>query len=362
MRKALLTGMFTLLVVAGCLDRNEKTEENEPADQAVIKNQQVNTLAEQLEEPWEIVEAGESIYISERSGAIVEVTDKKQHRKPVELDAPLADEPESGLLGLAFPKNFEEEGRAYTYYSYQTEQGVFQRISEIKEMDDHWLETKTIVDKIPGGRVHHGGRLEIGPDDKLYATVGDATNESAAQDRNSLSGSILRINQDGSIPEDNPFSGSFIYSWGHRNHQGLAWDEQGNLYATEHGSQAHDEINLIESGSNYGWPEIEGGEQAENMESPILHSSDDTWAPSGMDFYQGNFIFASLRGESVRSFNPDNKNQQVLVEGYGRIRDVLAGGDGIYFITNNTDGRGNPGKQDDRLLYISLENESVTAN
>ncbi|WP_053217438.1 PQQ-dependent sugar dehydrogenase [Virgibacillus senegalensis] len=362
MKKATLTGVvfFLVAVTAACSDsarpENKPSQDNQSAEPS-SDSQQVETIATELEEPWEIVKWEDSIFISERTGAIVEILpgDGRAARKPVDLKEALAEQPEAGLLGIAFPDSFSEDRVAFVYYSYSSGQEVYQRVAKIKEEADGWKETDILLDKIPGGQVHHGGRIEIGPDDRLYVTVGDATNQSAAQNLKSLAGSILRINQDGSIPADNPDSHSVIYSWGHRNPQGLAWDDQGTLYATEHGNNAHDEINKIEAGNNYGWPEIEGDQQKPEMKTPEKHSGEETWAPSGMDYKDGTFLFASLRGEALRSFDPKTNSQQVVVDGYGRIRDVLATEEGAYFITNNTDGRGTPAKQDDRLLFLADE-------
>ncbi|WP_077625225.1 PQQ-dependent sugar dehydrogenase [Sediminibacillus massiliensis] len=333
-------------------DVSEQSGEEGASENASLNFNNVETLAEDLNVPWELVKEGEDIYISERTGAIVKVNGNNLERKEVRLKENLADEPEAGLLGLAFPADFQETQEAIAYYTYAEQQGVFQRVAFIQEQEGQWVEKETLLDNIPGGNVHHGGRLEIGPDDKLYVTVGDATNRSAAQNRDSLSGSVLRMNLDGTIPEDNPFEDSLIYTWGHRNPQGLAWDEQEVLFATEHGNQAHDEINKLSAGSNYGWPEIQGDEQMDGMEQPVLHSGEETWAPSGMDYFNGRFYFASLRGEALREFHPEENSQQVVLEGFGRIRDVLATDEGLYVVTNNTDGRGNPDEKDDRLLFV----------
>lgn len=193
-----------------------------------------------------------------------------------------------------------------------------------------------------------------------------------AQDKNSFAGKILRINSDGSIPEDNPFSGSPIYSYGHRNPQGLDWDESGNLVATEHGPRQHDEINVIVPGANYGWPNIIGEETMEDLVTPIMNTGDATWAPSGAEFYDGNkipqwtgkFFVATLRGNHLHMIDFDlekNKvvsHQKLFAGDFGRLRDVATGPDGyLYFLTSNQDGRGSPEVNDDRILRIVPLNE-----
>lgn len=349
--------MFLSACTNGDSQIEQNTGQTEESLDTTEKTMEVKTVATNLNEPWEIVKTDDAIFISERDGSIVEVTREDTKRKPVDFDQDLAGRPEAGLLGLAFPDSYEKEGDILAYYSYIDGQDVFQRVATMKEEAEQWIETGVIIDRIPGGQYHQGGRIEIGPDNKLYITTGDATEPVLAQDQQSLAGKILRINLDGSIPEDNPIKGSPIYTLGHRNPQGLAWDEEGNLYATEHGNRAHDEINFIQPRNNYGWPEIEGDDTEEGLIEPVIHSGDNTWAPTGADFYQDHLYFASLRGESIRRFNPDGQIQEVVLDGYGRIRDVLATEEGLYFITNNTDGRGNPSADDDRLLFIKFNNE-----
>lgn len=193
-----------------------------------------------------------------------------------------------------------------------------------------------------------------------------------SQDLNSLGGKILRINSDGSVPEDNPWANSPIYSVGHRNPQGIDWDDSGNLFATDHGPSgergvAHDEVNKIIAGGNYGWPEIVGDEKEEDLLSPILHSGDDTWAPSGAEFYErdeipqwkGKYFVAALRGSHLGMFEFDSENNTVISheklfqDEFGRLRDVQTGPDGfLYILTSNQDGRGIPRENDDKILRI----------
>ena len=210
------------------------------------------------------------------------------------------------------------------------------------------------------------------PDGKLYVTTGDAGNPELSQDLDSLGGKILRINSDGTIPEDNPWEDSPIYSIGHRNPQGLDWDDAGNLVATEHGPSgfrgtAHDEINVIVSGNNYGWPDVIGDETVEGLQNPILHTGEDTWAPSGAEFYHGKkipqwsgkYFVATLRGSHLHMINFDLQNnsvishQKIFQGEFGRLRDVQTGPDGfLYILTSNQDGRGSPSTNDDRILRV----------
>ncbi|WP_249872694.1 PQQ-dependent sugar dehydrogenase [Oceanobacillus saliphilus] len=339
-------------------DKNEVNQDAEEIKQPVPSEER-KVIAQNLEEPWEIAKVDDIFYISERTGFIVTIEGENKTRKPVQFDESLAEQPESGLLGIAFPDDFKASNRAYAYYSFQRDNENYQRVVTMEETDDQWEETSILLDEIPGGTYHHGGRIKISPDEKLFITIGDASEPDLAQDLENLAGKILRMNLDGSIPEDNPFEGSYVYSYGHRNPQGLSWGPDDKLYATEHGSQALDEMNHITAGSNYGWPIIEGDETAEGMESPLIHSGEETWAPSGMAFYEGNIYFASLRGEALRKFDPINKTQERIVSDVGRVRDVMAAENGVYIITNNTDGRGNPSNEDDQLIFIPIPNNEI---
>ena len=215
-----------------------------------------------------------------------------------------------------------------------------------------------LIDEIPSGTYHHGGRLKIGPDQKLYVTAGDASNPELAQNKDSLAGKILRVNLDGSIPEDNPFKNSMIYSTGHRNPQGLAWTTEGVMYATEHGQSANDEVNEIKPGENYGWPVIEGSEKQDGLVTPLFTSGKDhTWAPSGLAFNGQVLYVAALRGTAVLAFDLQTNEVHEVVNDVGRIRDVWVEEDTLYFITNNTDGRGKPAAEDDRLYRMTLIKE-----
>ncbi|WP_229740762.1 PQQ-dependent sugar dehydrogenase [Ornithinibacillus halotolerans] len=315
-----------------------------------MNQEEFKVIAADLEIPWEIVKHNDVIYVSERPGAIVEVHSSHVERIPVQLEKELSKQPEAGLLGIALPPDFSDT--AYAYYSCVENNEYYQRVAKIKRKENHWEETSVILDKIPGGKYHQGGRIEIGPDQKLYVTTGDATSPELAQDLTSLAGKILRINLNGTVPSDNPFKGNYIYSYGHRNPQGITWDGNGKLYATEHGQSAHDELNLIEKGRNYGWPIIQGNETHEGMEVPIIHSNDQTWAPSGLAFLGDRLYFSALRGEGVRVYNLKTGELDAFLTELGRVRDVLATDEGLYVITNNTDGRGNPEDEDDRLILV----------
>lgn len=274
----------------------------------------------------------------------------------MQLEEELSNALEAGLLGFILDPNIDDDKEALAYYTYERENGPTNRIVRLAFEENQWVEQNVLLDNIPSGNIHHGGRLAIGPDDKLYVTTGDAAVPELSQDVHSLAGNILRMNLDGTIPEDNPFEDSYVYSYGHRNPQGITWLEDGTMYSSEHGNQANDEINVIESGKNYGWPIIEGDEAGENLTAPIFTSGpDETWAPSGMAAHENTLYVSGLRGNAVYVFDLETEAFEEILTGYGRIRDIHIEDNFLYFITNNTDGRGNPIEEDDRLVRIGLE-------
>lgn len=316
-------------------------------------------VAEKLETPWAIALAQNAIYISERGGAVVKVQASRQTRQNVKLSKPVKAEGEGGFLGFALAPDFETSRQAFAYHTYEEGGERLNRIVLLRESADgkSWTEQRELLGGIPGAANHNGGRLAFGPDGYLYATTGDAQEETSAQDRASLAGKIVRIKRDGTIPADNPFPGSPVYSYGHRNPQGIAWDEAGVLYSSEHGPSGspggHDELNRITAGGNYGWPDIIGDERKEGMIAPLYHTGDDTLAPSGMAVdTSGSLLVTGLRGQSLVRFSTDASSHKTVVRTEGRLRDAAVKDGVVYVITNNTDGRGEPGNNDDRLLRL----------
>lgn len=381
MRRLFFIVLLIVGLVAGCATDNQPTEDetedpiennmdetDETKNQNAEENEEENAtpeeepipdeltvLAENLNAPWSIEKIENTFYITERPGAIVKVEAEEETRQEVELSNDLATAEEAGFMGFVLAPDFEKTKQAYAYYTYTNEKGQFNKVITLILEGDQWTEESILLDQIPSGPYHHGGRIKIGPDDMLYVTVGDALNENLAQEQDALAGKILRMNLDGSIPEDNPFENSYVYSYGHRNAQGLAWLPDGTLYASEHGNQANDEINRIEAGENYGWPLIEGTQEQEGLVSPEFTSgSDQTWAPSGMTQFENKLYVAGLRGNAVFVFDLATGEVQEVLTDFGRIRDVYIEKDHLYFITNNTDGRGNPEEADDKLYRIGL--------
>lgn len=334
---------------------------------------QVDVLVRNLEIPWALDFAPDGrIFLTERPGRIRIIRDGHLDPRPW-ATIPVAHVGEGGLLGLAISPDFNRSRYVYVYYTYQKDGALWNRVVRLVERNGQGTVDRIILDGIPGAFVHDGGRIKFGPDGKLYITTGDARNPPLAQDRTSLAGKILRVNPDGSVPVDNPFPRSPVYSYGHRNPQGLAWHPgTGTLYATEHGPSGerglccHDEVNLIRKGMNYGWPEVVGYSQDQRFVSPILESQEDTWAPSGAAFatqgtWRGTLFFAALRGRALHYVTLQPSGEQVarheifLRDKFGRLRDVVEGPDGaLYILTSNRDGRGAPGPDDDRLLRIRL--------
>lgn len=315
-------------------------------------------VATNLSVPWEIAFLPDgSTLVSQRGGELLHI-DKERTVFPIEGVEHIG---EGGLLGVALHPNFPENNWLYVYLTTATDRGLENRVERYVFRDNQLTEKTSILTGIPGARFHDGGRLAFGPDGHLYITTGDAQNEALAQDKQTLHGSILRVKDDGSIPSDNPF-GSAVYSYGHRNVQGIAWDDAGRLWATEHGRSGirsgYDELNLIVSGGNYGWPKVEGDETTPGMTSPVIHSgADETWAPSSMIYFEGALFFVGLRGSAVYKVSLEGEkatNIQVFFrEEFGRLRAIKAGKDGfIYLTTSNTDGRGTPGENDDLLIRV----------
>jgi len=349
--------LLLILFIIGCSSEKETHELEQAETQAIEVNGTVTeTLVRNLYIPWTIEKYDNLIFLSERGGSIIQIDIETGLKKPLPLflTEDIHHEGEGGLLGFVLSPDYETTGHAFGYHTYIKDNTIFNRVILLQKTDDKWEEKRVLLDEIPGGRIHNGGRIKIGPDGMLYVTAGDAGIPELAQDKSSLAGKILRMDLDGSIPENNPIPGSYIYSFGHRNPQGLAWDDNENLYSTEHGQSAHDEINLIKPGGNYGWPSIQGGQSAEGMIQPVYHTGEITWAPSGLDYYNGKLYIATLRDSKIRSYDLANKGIAIVHEGSGRMRDVFIEDQNLYTITNNHDGRGNPSKEDDLLIRIRL--------
>ncbi|QIN79288.1 PQQ-dependent sugar dehydrogenase [Rubrobacter marinus] len=320
---------------------------------------ETSVVATGLEAPWDVafLPGGEAL-VTERDSARLLLLDPSGTIEEVQT-LPADGSGEGGLLGVAVSPAYDEDGLVYAYYTTAEDNRVVRfRLGE---------EPEPILTGIPVNSYHNGGRIEFGPDGLLYVGTGEAGDMPISQDVGSLGGKILRINPDGGVPGDNPFPGSPVYSYGHRNVQGLAWDEGGQLYATEFGQNTFDEVNRIEPGGNYGWPEVEGTGGEPTFVDPIS-----TWATSeaspsgaaivrdsGIPQWEGDFFMAALRGQRLWRLDLDGAGnlagrEELLSGEAGRLRHVAQAPDGsVWVLTNNRDGRGTPGPDDDRILKLA---------
>lgn len=338
----------------------------------------VEAWIENLRIPWSLIFLPDGrALVSERPGTVRLIKGGKLLQKPY-AQINVEHIGEGGLMGLAIPLSFPKQPYVYVMHTYRKGDKLYNRVIRLKDHGNEGTLDTVIIDDIPGGTNHNGGRIAFGPDGMLYITTGETFDAEIAQDLKSLGGKILRITPEGSVPDDNPFKGSPVYSYGHRNPQGISWQTGTNkLFESEHGPSgefgrfAHDEINIITKGGNYGWPEVIGATGQKPYVDPIIVWKNTT-PPSGMTFYKGDLLkhlkgdlfVATLRSESLIRIKLESKSEKVMRierwfatdfrEGrYGRIRDVVEGPDGaLYFLTNNTDGRGSPVPGDDRIYRI----------
>ncbi|MEV8176364.1 PQQ-dependent sugar dehydrogenase [Microbacterium sp. NPDC079176] len=347
-------------ILAGCTPSVQP--DSDPAPSATTTGTAVSpaepqgdptVLATGLVTPWSVAFAGETALISERNtGNILELTGDTT--RVVGTIEGVVQQGESGLLGIAV----DDQQRLYAY-STGPDGNRIQRFSLTGESGSLALGTpETIVDGIPAASYHDGGRIAFGPDGMLYATTGDAGGRDNAQDLDSLAGKILRMTPDGAAPGDNPFPGSLVYSYGHRNPQGIAWADDGTLFAAEFGQDTWDELNVIASGGNYGWPLVEGiGENTDYID-PVQQWTPDDASPSGIAVIGGTVFIANLRGQTLRAVPvaDPSTSADYFSGAYGRIRHVAEAPDGaLWFLTSNTDGYGSgPREGDDRLLSVPL--------
>jgi len=325
----------------------------------------VAIIAEGLQAPRSIdISKDGRIFVSEKQGGIRVVENGTLLGEHIG-DIKAENIGDAGLLGLALHPNFTQNHLFYVYYTYSNTTGLYNKVLMLQESKNRIIDSKIILDGIPGNDYRDGGRIKFGPDGKLYVSTGDASIPELAQDLNSLAGKILRINQDGTIPHDNPFSNSPVYAYGFRNVQGLAWAPgTGTLYASDQGGAGNDEINLISSGKNYGWPREEcnnNGPGDDNRYTPPLLCFNPSLEPSGMAFafsnklgYQNDLIVATLKGSHLRDIDIQSGSQNTILVGYGRLTDLVESGDGsILVLTSNTDGRGLPQEGDDKILRLT---------
>ncbi|HEY0000706.1 MAG TPA: PQQ-dependent sugar dehydrogenase [Actinoplanes sp.] len=310
-------------------------------------------VATGLEVPWGLtfLPDGSALVAERVSGEILRVSPGAAPVTVATVPGVVPDG-EGGLLGLAISPTYAEDEYLYAYFSAASDN----RIVRFKLSAPETVEP--IVTGLAKASIHNGGRLEFGPDGKLYAGVGDAGTTANAQNQASRNGKILRIEPDGSVPADNPFAGSLVYSLGHRNVQGLAWDSAGRLFATEFGQNTWDEVNRIEAGGNYGWPTVEGISTDTRFVNPLVQWSTAEASPSGAAIVGDTLYAAALRGTRLWlvPLTADGGAGTPVAElsgTFGRLRTVKLGPDGyLWLTTSNRDGRGTPVATDDRVIRI----------
>lgn len=337
----------------------------------------VETVASGLQVPWGFAFLpNKDLLFTERPGRVRLIENGKLRAEPIYVVPDVEPSSESGLMDISIHPDFNSNSFVYLAYAYNKD-GKRDKVVRYKFVGNKLIEPKVIIEDMPAAPNHAGMRARLGPDGKLYITVGDSTNWNLAQDNNSLAGKTLRLNDDGTVPQDNPFVGRQgyrpeIFSTGHRNAQGLAWQPgSGLMFQTEHGPSGFegrgggaDEVNIVERGKNYGWPTIWGNRTQAGLESPLLEYSP-ACAPASGAFYNGtvfpnfksNFFFGCLRGTRIIRVVLDGRRvvsqENLLSDTYGRIREVAEGPDGfIYFSTSNRDGRGSPANDDDRIMRL----------
>ncbi|MCA1594505.1 MAG: PQQ-dependent sugar dehydrogenase [Acidobacteria bacterium] len=336
----------------------------------------VETVVGNLEVPWSIVFTPDGrMLFTERPGRVRVYENGRLRPEPLAVIPDVEASSETGLMGLTLHPQFTQNHLLYLAYAYRQD-GTKVRVVRFRETGTALTDRQLIIEGIPAAAFHAGTRLRFGLDGKLYVTTGDSTDRELAQRMDSLAGKTLRLNDDGTVPTDNPFAGQTnarpeIWTYGHRNSQGLDWQPGTNLmFQTEHGPSGFDgpgggdEVNIVERGKNYGWPLIHHQQTRAGLESPLLEYTPAVAPASGMFYrgaafpqFRGNFFFGTLRGESLFRIVLEGRRvvrQERLLEGkYGRIRDVAEGPDGaIYFSTSNRDGRGTPARDDDRIMRL----------
>ena len=370
--RAALAALAAAAALAGAATPSTSPREIKTRDGVRLR---IETVATGLEVPWSIAFTSPTrMLVTERPGRVRVVENGVLRPQPIATIA-VESTGETGLMGMALAPGYAGSHVLYLSYAHGSGSSIRVRVEEYRDEGSRLVPVRVILDGLPASQYHAGCRLRFGPDGKLYVTTGDATERDLAQRMDSLAGKTLRLEPDGSIPADNPFPKSPIFSLGHRNSQGLDWQPGTNLqFQTEHGPSGFDgpgggdEVNIVEAGKNYGWPVVHHRASKAGMVSPLLEFTP-AIAPSGASFVRGgalpslsgDFVFAALRGERlvrVRFDRADPRRvafvEDLVAGDYGRMREVMAGPDGaLYVSTSNRDGRGRVREGDDRILRIS---------
>jgi glucose/arabinose dehydrogenase len=337
--------LLTVAVLVACGSGDAREDAGPSAARTIVKG---------LHVPWGIafLPGGDALVSERTTGRILRISSDGS-RKRVVMRLPGVDTGagEGGLLGLAVSPTYRRDRLVYAYFT----SGRDNRIVRFRLGG----RVHPILTGLRRGFIHNGGRIAFGPDGKLYAGVGETGDTELAQDLRSLNGKILRLNPDGSVPSNNPFAGSLVWSLGHRNVQGLAWDSRGRLWATEFGQDRFDEVNIIRRGHNYGWPEVEGRGSTDGgrFTNPVATWRTSEASPSGDAIRRGILFIGALQGHAVLRLRLNGaharKLRPLLQDDFGRIRTVARAPDGSLWVsTSNRDGRGDPNRGDDRILRL----------
>ncbi|MFF8534658.1 PQQ-dependent sugar dehydrogenase [Streptomyces sp. NPDC015532] len=338
------------------------TAEDTPPAKGSVKV--LRTVTEGLDTPWGLAPlAGGGLLVSSRDKGTITRIDEKTGRKTLLGEVPgVAPAGEGGLLGIALSPDYASDHMIYAYLTTASDNRVVRMLYDERRPSGEQLGAPdTIFKGIPKGMIHNGGRIAFGPDRMLYAGAGETGDRGLAQDRKSLAGKILRMTPEGEPAPGNPFPDSVVYSYGHRNVQGLAWDDKQRLWASEFGQDTWDELNQIKPGDNYGWPVVEGISHDSKYHDPIVQWHTAEASPSGIAYAEGSLWVAALKGERLWRVPLNGTEASAAPEAflkgrYGRLRTVVsAGGDRLWLITSETDGRGTPGKGDDRLVELEVK-------
>ncbi|MFF7794288.1 PQQ-dependent sugar dehydrogenase [Streptomyces sp. NPDC007991] len=323
----------------------------------------VRTVAKGLDSPWGLAPLpGGGLLVSSRDDGTIIRVDEKTGKKTELGEVPgVSAAGEGGLLGIALSPDYASDHMVYAYFTSASDNRIVRMLYDAKKPSGEQLGAPDTVFKgIPKGFIHNGGRIAFGPDKMLYAGTGESGDTGLSQDKDSLGGKILRLTPEGEPAPGNPFGNSPVYSYGHRNVQGLAWDAKQRLFASEFGQDTWDELNAIKPGDNYGWPEAEGRSDDSGFHNPVEQWATAEASPSGIAYAEGSVWMAGLRGKRLwrvplNGTEASAKPQAFLEDEYGRLRTVVsAGGDRLWLVTSNTDGRGSPKDGDDRILELRV--------
>ncbi|MFJ8539779.1 PQQ-dependent sugar dehydrogenase [Streptomyces sp. NPDC093591] len=335
-------------------------EETPPAQGSV---KVLRTVAEGLNTPWGLAPLPDGdLLVSSRDEATITRVDGKTGKKSELGEVPgVSPAGEGGLMGLALSPDYASDHMIYAYFTSASDNRIVRMLyDEQKPSGEQLGAPDTIFKGIPKGFIHNGGRIAFGPDKMLYAGTGESGDTGLSQDKESTGGKILRLTPEGDPAPGNPFPDSPVYSYGHRNVQGLAWDTKQRLFAAEFGQDTWDELNAIKPGDNYGWPEVEGKSDDAKYHNPLAQWGTDDASPSGIAYAEGSVWMAGLKGQRLwrvplNGTEASADPQAFLESQYGRLRTVVsAGGDKLWVTTSNTDGRGSPKDGDDRILEVQV--------